>query len=68
MEPAPLNQRTIARSGLGDKDKRKAPSQQKRPGSPKRYATGDVARVMHTEVDARCSHGSSRWVFLVSNR
>ena len=41
---------------LGISEERKAPGQQKRPGRPKRYATGDVTRVMHSEVDASHSH------------
>src|SRR5664279_1547799 len=41
---------------LGISEKRKAPGQQKRPGCPKRYATGDVAWVMHSEEDASHSH------------
>src|SRR5450631_1683947 len=41
---------------LGIRKKRKAPGQQKRPSRPKRYATGDVAWVMHSEVDASHSH------------
>jgi hypothetical protein len=55
MELALLNPKTIARRGR-PWDERKAPGQQKRPGRPKRYATGDVAWVTHAEVDARCSH------------
>lgn len=35
---------------LGIREKRKAPGQQKRPGRSKRYATGNVAWVMHSEV------------------
>src|SRR5664279_2783330 len=41
---------------LGIREKRKAPGQQKRPGRPKRDATGDIAWVMHTEVDASHSY------------
>jgi hypothetical protein len=55
MELALLNPKDYSRRGR-PWDERKAPGQQKRPGSAKRYATGDVARVTHTEVDARCSH------------
>src|SRR5271166_115679 len=39
-----------AAGDLGNGEKRKAPGQQNRPGRPKRYATGDVAWVMHSEV------------------
>lgn len=45
-----------AAGDLGIREKRKAPGQEKRPGRPKRYATGDVAWVMHSEVDASHSH------------
>jgi hypothetical protein len=41
---------------LGIGQKREAPGQQKRPSRPKRYATRDVAWVMHSEIDARYSH------------
>jgi hypothetical protein len=58
MELAPLDPKGLlpAAGDLVNRKKRKAPGQQKRPGYPKRYAAGDVAWVMHSEVDARCSH------------
>src|ERR1039457_7707925 len=49
-----------AAGDLGICEERKAPGQQKRPGRPKRYATGDVAWVMHSEVDAGHSHPEVR--------
>src|SRR5271169_662224 len=48
--------RLPAAGDLGNREKRKAPGQQKRPSGPQRYATGDVTWVMHSEVDARYSH------------